>query len=122
MWHRSVTVALTHQLEQCKVLLPPEVLLVLRPHGGHHVVRVHDDVNYVVHKIRERAVSTCNGTPHKCLTVTKWEVNFAEFTEDFETVLQVALPYISGHLIQDHKTDVWRRLQWAVTLNVLKYS
>lgn len=28
-----------------QILLPPQVLLVLRTHGGHHVVEVHDDVH-----------------------------------------------------------------------------
>ena len=32
-------------LQRGHVLLPPDVLLVLRAHGGQHVVRVHEDVN-----------------------------------------------------------------------------
>ena len=74
VWHRSASVASTHQLKQRKVLLPPEVLVVLRPHGGHHVVRVHDDVHYVVHEIGERPVSACNDTPHTCRTATKFSL------------------------------------------------
>ena len=110
---------LTHQLKQCKVLLPPEVLLVLWPHGGHHVVCIHDDVDYVVHKIRECAVSTCNATPSECRTVRKFSVELLwsswillNSQEDFETMLQLALPLVSGHLIEGQRTDVWRSFRF----------
>jgi hypothetical protein len=49
---------LTYQLKECKVLLPPQVLLVLWPHGRHHVVEVHDNMDCVVHKVRKCAVTT----------------------------------------------------------------
>lgn len=45
-------------LERGQVFLPPDVLLVFRPHGGHHVVEVHDDVNECVQESEERAVAT----------------------------------------------------------------
>lgn len=47
----------THHLECGEVLLPPDELLVLRSHGGHHVVEVHDDVHERVQHREERAVA-----------------------------------------------------------------
>lgn len=35
----------TYQLHSSKVLLPPEVLLILRPETGDKVIGVHDDVD-----------------------------------------------------------------------------
>jgi hypothetical protein len=35
----------TYHLQNCYVLLPPKVLLHLRPKGCQQVVRVHDDVH-----------------------------------------------------------------------------
>lgn len=47
-----------YQLQGGQMLLPPDVLLVFRTHGGHHVVEVHDDVHQVVDDVGECAVPT----------------------------------------------------------------
>lgn len=48
-----------YHLQHGEILLPPEVLLYLRSHGGQHVVRVHDDVHEGIQQAEERAVTTC---------------------------------------------------------------
>ena len=78
VWDLSITVPFTYQLKQCKVLLPPQVLLVLRPHGGQHIVGVHNDVDYIVHKIRKCPMSSWNAMSCKCLTVTKFSLHLFE--------------------------------------------
>lgn len=40
------------------MLLPPQVLLVLRPHGCQHVVRVHDDVHERIDETHEYKMTT----------------------------------------------------------------
>ena len=40
------------------MLLPPNVFLVFRSHGGQEVVSVHDDVNHRVDETEEGAVTT----------------------------------------------------------------
>lgn len=45
------------QLRLGEVLLPPDVLGVLRAHGGQHVVRVEEDVNEVVDEVGEGPVA-----------------------------------------------------------------
>lgn len=42
-----------HHLQCGQVLLPPEELLILRSHGRHHVIKVHDYVNERVEKAKE---------------------------------------------------------------------
>ncbi len=44
-------------LERGHVLLPPDVLLVFRAHGGDHVIEVHEDVDERVEKTEERRVT-----------------------------------------------------------------
>jgi len=54
-------------LESGEVFLPPDVLLVLGSHGGHHVVEVHDDVNERVEQSEESRVAAGRETdaePH----------------------------------------------------------
>jgi hypothetical protein len=51
MYAAGTILLVTYELKKCKMLLPPEVLVVLWPHGRHHVVEVHDDVDYVVHQV-----------------------------------------------------------------------
>lgn len=46
------------QLKRREVLLPPEVLLQARPHGGEHIIRVHDDVNEAVYEANKGSVAT----------------------------------------------------------------
>ena len=43
-------------LQTSQILLPPEVLVVLRAHGGDHVVKIHHNVDEGVHQAEERAV------------------------------------------------------------------
>lgn len=50
-----------YHLQSGQVLLPPEVFLVLRTHGGEHVVGVHHDVDEGVEQAEEGAVTTCRG-------------------------------------------------------------
>lgn len=47
-----------HHLECGKVFLPPDVSLVARAHGSHHVVEVHYDVHKRVEEGKERTVAT----------------------------------------------------------------
>ena len=49
----------THQLDPGHVLLPPEVLLVLWPHGGHHVVEVHEHMNNGVEAADDDSLFPC---------------------------------------------------------------
>lgn len=54
-------------LESGEVFLPPDVLLVLGSHSGHHVIEVHDDVNESVEQAEESRVtagSETNAEPH----------------------------------------------------------
>lgn len=46
-----------YHLEHGQVFLPPQVFLHLRPDGGQHVVRVHDDMYERVEQTEERAVA-----------------------------------------------------------------
>ena len=48
----------THHLHGGHVLLPGDEALVLGPHGGHHVVGVHEDVHERVGQTEEGAVTT----------------------------------------------------------------
>lgn len=41
-----------------QVLLPPEVLLILGPHGGQQVVRVHDNMNERIKEAEESGMSS----------------------------------------------------------------
>lgn len=47
-----------NHLESGQVLLPPDVLLIFRAHGGNHVIEVHDDVDERVQESKECAVTT----------------------------------------------------------------
>ena len=47
----------TNHLEGGQVFLPPDELGVLRSHGGHHVVKVHDDVDERVEQTEEGRVA-----------------------------------------------------------------
>jgi len=47
----------TDQLDGGQMLLPPEVLLILRSHRGHHVVEVHDHVDHIIHQVRKCSVA-----------------------------------------------------------------
>lgn len=58
-----------NHLHDCQVLLPPQVLLHGRAHGGEHVVSVHHDVDSRVDEAEERRV-TAGGefdAPPNCL-------------------------------------------------------
>ena len=48
----------SYHLESGEVLLPPNVLLVLRTHGSHHVVKVHDNVDESVEQTEKGRVAT----------------------------------------------------------------
>jgi hypothetical protein len=47
----------TYHLESGEVFFPPNEFLVLRAHGGHHVVEVHDDVDEGVEQTEEGRVT-----------------------------------------------------------------
>ncbi len=47
-----------YHLESSKVFLPPNELLVLGTHGGHHVVKVHDNVDEGVEQTEKGGVAT----------------------------------------------------------------
>ena len=47
----------TDHLHDGEVFLPPDELGVLRSHGGHHVVKVHDDVHERVEQTEEGGVA-----------------------------------------------------------------
>lgn len=51
------TTKTAHHLEGGQVLLPPDELLVLGSHGGHHVVEIHDNVHERVQKAEEGRVA-----------------------------------------------------------------
>lgn len=60
-----MTSTLNYHLEGGEVLLPPDVLLVLRSHGGDHVVEVHDDVYEGVEEGEEgRVAARCELESH----------------------------------------------------------
>ena len=47
----------TYHLECGEVLFPPNKFLVLRTHGGHHVVKVHDNVDEGVEQTKKGRVA-----------------------------------------------------------------
>ena len=47
-----------YHLEGREILFPPDELLVLWTHGGHHVIKVHDDVDKSVEQTEEGRVAT----------------------------------------------------------------
>lgn len=78
-------------MEGCDVLLPPQVLLVLRTHGSHHVVEVHDDVNEAVNDANEGTMASrvvFGGTPtdhwHHRVMIQMKESNLVVFLPENE--------------------------------------
>lgn len=61
---RSIRFMSAYHLEWGEVFLPPDVLLEARPHGGHHVVEIHDDVDKGVEEGEEGAVTACRQQIH----------------------------------------------------------
>lgn len=47
-----------NHLEGSEILFPPDKLLIFGAHGGHHVVKVHDDVHKSVEQSEESRVAT----------------------------------------------------------------
>lgn len=47
-----------HHLESSKIFLPPDELLVLRTHGGYHVVKIHDDMDKSIEQSEKCRVTT----------------------------------------------------------------
>lgn len=52
-----------HHLQRGHVLLPPDVLLILRAQSGHEVVEIHEEVNEDVEESEERGVAS-RDEPH----------------------------------------------------------
>lgn len=49
---------LIYHLEGSEILFPPDKLLIFGAHGGHHVIKVHDDVHKSVEQSEESRVAT----------------------------------------------------------------
>lgn len=54
---RSRKQSKTYHLKSGEIFLPPNEFLVLRAHGSHHVVKVHDDVDECIEQTEESRVA-----------------------------------------------------------------
>lgn len=103
----------TYDLAEGQMLLPPQVLLHVRSHGGEHVVRVHEDVDEGVDQAQERAMATRKvldanqaADGHQRVVVDVQEGDLAlvltqheeDRVHEFDDFAHVVQPHSTGHL------------------------
>ena len=92
-----------YHLDSGEVLLPPQVLLVLRSQRRHQVVRIHDDVHERVEEAEERGVTAwgeLDSEPNR-----HWHYSMVDHVEGGNVVV---------FLSQDKE-----KLEWGVTWNLV---
>lgn len=127
----------THHLEGCEVFLPPDILLILRTHGSHHVVKVHYDVNERVEQSEESAVTTCHKINTYILLSLKWK-SLRSIRLECGCILELGIdPWLDTTSDQDNDPagNKWRPAQtyntsyyqlldnfinWAVTIFIIR--